>query len=100
MKGKEYAEQCRKEGLDNLVFLPPVSKTEVPAVLKASDVCIATLKDIELFKTVYPNKVFDYMAAKKTNYTGYRRGNKRCNRKNPAVVCVFLQAIAKLLLKR
>jgi glycosyltransferase involved in cell wall biosynthesis len=31
--------------------------------LAAADACIAILKPIEMYKTVYPNKVFDYMAA-------------------------------------
>jgi hypothetical protein len=31
--------------------------------LAASDACMATLKNIPMFKTTYPNKVFDYMAA-------------------------------------
>jgi glycosyltransferase involved in cell wall biosynthesis len=32
-------------------------------VLAASDVCLATLMNIPLFATTYPNKIFDYMAA-------------------------------------
>ena len=35
----------------------------VHCALAAADACIAILKPIELYKTVYPNKVFDYMAA-------------------------------------
>jgi glycosyltransferase involved in cell wall biosynthesis len=31
--------------------------------LAAADACIAILKPIPLYATVYPNKVFDYMAA-------------------------------------
>ncbi len=31
--------------------------------LAAADACLAILKPIELYKTTYPNKVFDYMAA-------------------------------------
>jgi glycosyltransferase involved in cell wall biosynthesis len=31
--------------------------------LAAADACIAILKPIPLYGTVYPNKVFDYMAA-------------------------------------
>ncbi len=50
-------------GLDNVHFLPPVPKTEMPEALAAADACIAILKPIEMYKTVYPNKVFDYMAA-------------------------------------
>jgi glycosyltransferase involved in cell wall biosynthesis len=35
----------------------------MPDVLAASDACIAILKNIPMFRTTYPNKVFDYMAA-------------------------------------
>lgn len=52
-------------GLGNLKFLPPVSKSEIPHVLAAADACIAILKPLEVYKTTYPNKVFDYMAAGK-----------------------------------
>jgi glycosyltransferase involved in cell wall biosynthesis len=49
--------------LPNLLFLPPVPKAEMSVALAAADACIAILKPIEMYKTVYPNKVFDYMAA-------------------------------------
>jgi glycosyltransferase involved in cell wall biosynthesis len=51
------------ESLSNVCFLPPIPKLEMPAALAAADVCIAILKPIEMYKTTYPNKVFDYMAA-------------------------------------
>jgi glycosyltransferase involved in cell wall biosynthesis len=50
-------------GLDNLLFVPPLPKTEMKEALAAADACIAILKPVEMYKTVYPNKVFDYMAA-------------------------------------
>jgi len=31
--------------------------------LAAADVCLAILKPVEMYKTTYPNKIFDYMAA-------------------------------------
>lgn len=49
--------------LQNVSFLAPVPKLEMPGALAAADACLATLKPIEMYKTVYPNKVFDYMAA-------------------------------------
>lgn len=49
--------------LANLKFLPPIPKTDMPDALAAADACIAILKPIPLYSTVYPNKVFDYMAA-------------------------------------
>lgn len=50
-------------GLDNLVFLPPVSKAQMAEALAAADACLAILKPLKLYATVYPNKVFDYLAA-------------------------------------
>jgi len=57
--------QAQRLGLENLTFLPPIPKLEMPAVLAAADACIAILKPVEMYKTTYPNKVFDYMAAGK-----------------------------------
>ncbi len=51
--------------LQNVCFLDPVPKTEMARILSAADACVAILKPIELYKTTYPNKVFDYMAAGK-----------------------------------
>jgi glycosyltransferase involved in cell wall biosynthesis len=50
-------------GLSNVRFVPPVPKRLMPNALAAADACIAILKPIEAYKTTFPNKVFDYMAA-------------------------------------
>jgi glycosyltransferase involved in cell wall biosynthesis len=55
--------QAEDLGVRNVRFLAPVPKKEMPGALAAADACIAILKPVELYKTVYPNKVFDYMAA-------------------------------------
>jgi glycosyltransferase involved in cell wall biosynthesis len=49
--------------LTNVHFLASIPKTEMPAALAAANACLAILKPIPLYATVYPNKVFDYMAA-------------------------------------
>jgi glycosyltransferase involved in cell wall biosynthesis len=49
--------------LDNITFAGSYPKNEMSMVLAASDACIALLKNIPMFTTTYPNKVFDYMAA-------------------------------------
>jgi len=64
--GKEKANlQARAAGmgLKNVLFLSPVPKNEIGALLAGADVCVAILKPLEEYKTTYPNKVFDYMAA-------------------------------------
>ena len=54
---------ARLRQMTNLLFTGAVSKEEIPEVLAASDACVAILKNIPMFRTTYPNKVFDYMAA-------------------------------------
>jgi glycosyltransferase involved in cell wall biosynthesis len=64
--GKEKTnleKQAKELQLNNLFFSPAVPKSDMIDVLAASNLCIAILKPLELYKTTYPNKVFDYMAA-------------------------------------
>lgn len=49
--------------LTNVTFVGSLPKSQMPNALTASDACIATLKNIALFRTTYPNKVFEYMAS-------------------------------------
>lgn len=58
----EMAEEIKTS---NIQFLDPVPKSEVAEIISAANACIAILKPIALYKTTYPNKVFDYMAAGK-----------------------------------
>ncbi len=60
---KNLQTQAARLGLRNVLFVPPVPKTEIAQTLAAADACIAILKPLDLYKTTYPNKVFDYMAA-------------------------------------
>lgn len=51
-----------ERALDNVQFMPAQPKDRVPGIVAAADACLACLRDIPLFRTTYPNKVFDYMA--------------------------------------
>ena len=64
--GKERANlEARMQELElpNVIFAGSRPKEDMPRYLAASDACLATLKDVPMFRTTYPNKVFDYMAA-------------------------------------
>jgi len=64
--GKERSrleEMKNRLGLSNVTFAGARDKAEMPRMLAAADACVATLKNIPMFRTTYPNKVFDYMAA-------------------------------------
>ncbi|MGA9531615.1 MAG: glycosyltransferase family 4 protein [Anaerolineales bacterium] len=49
--------------LNNVRFVPAVEKSGMRQALAAADACLAILKPLEAYRTTYPNKVFDYMAA-------------------------------------
>jgi glycosyltransferase involved in cell wall biosynthesis len=64
--GKEKSslvDRAARMQLSNVLFLPPVAKNGMGEVLAGADCGIAILKNIPLYGTTYPNKVFDYMAA-------------------------------------
>lgn len=48
--------------LNNVHFLEPVSKREMPAILKSIDVALVPLKNLPLFQGAIPSKVFEALA--------------------------------------
>jgi glycosyltransferase involved in cell wall biosynthesis len=55
--------EAERMKLNNIIFAGVRPKKEMPRVVASADVCLAILQDIPMFRTTYPNKVFDYMAA-------------------------------------
>jgi glycosyltransferase involved in cell wall biosynthesis len=56
--------------LRNVQFTGAVPKQRIAEMMAGADVGVATLLDIPLFRTTYPNKVFDYMACGKPTVIG------------------------------
>ncbi len=65
MRRQALMDSARTRGLANVQFIDPQPKNEVANFIYASDICLAVLKKADVFKTVYPNKIFDYMVCKK-----------------------------------
>jgi hypothetical protein len=59
--------ECRvgELGLRNVTMLPGVPHAEVPSLLAAVDICLVPLRDVPLFATTIPSKMFEYLAAGK-----------------------------------
>ncbi len=60
-----WEENARLRGLMNIAFLGPQAKERMPEFVSACDIGLAVLQDNPTFRTVYPNKVFDYMACER-----------------------------------
>jgi glycosyltransferase involved in cell wall biosynthesis len=55
--------QRDRRGLHNVIMRPSVGKAEVPGLYAAADVCLVPLRDVPLFSTFVPSKVFEVLAA-------------------------------------
>jgi glycosyltransferase involved in cell wall biosynthesis len=53
---------ARQHGLSNLRFVDQQPREKIPAYICASDVCLVLLKKTELFKTVIPTKMLEFMS--------------------------------------
>ncbi len=54
-----------QRGLNNIRFLDQQPRERIPAYVSAADVCLVMLKKTDLFKTVIPTKLLEYMACER-----------------------------------
>jgi glycosyltransferase involved in cell wall biosynthesis len=54
-----------EHALRNVALLPGIPHEQVPALLAAADICLVPLRDVPLFSTFIPSKMFEYLAAGK-----------------------------------
>jgi glycosyltransferase involved in cell wall biosynthesis len=59
---KALEEAARAAGLENIAFYGAQPKSSMPDLVNACDAGLAVLQNNPTFRTVYPNKVFDYMS--------------------------------------
>jgi len=53
---------ARERSLNNLRFVDQQPREKIPAYICASDVCLVLLKNADLFKTVIPTKMLEFMS--------------------------------------
>ena len=51
--------------LPNLRLLPAVPRDEMPNLVAGADICLVPLRDVPLFATFVPSKLFEYLAAER-----------------------------------
>jgi len=56
------AAMARERGLKNLTFLDQQPRETIPSFIAASDVCLVLLKKSDVFKTVIPTKMLEFMS--------------------------------------
>lgn len=61
-KKQQVVERARELGLKNMMFLPQQPREEIPAYIRASNVCLVPLRRSEVFKTVIPTKMLEFLS--------------------------------------
>ncbi|MGB7600070.1 MAG: glycosyltransferase family 4 protein [Candidatus Sulfotelmatobacter sp.] len=54
--------RARESDLSNVLFVDQQPREKIPAYICASDICLVLLKKADLFKTVIPTKMLEFMA--------------------------------------
>ena len=60
---KALEKEAFEAGITNVTFAESLPRSEIPRILSESDVCLVLLKRAEIFKTVIPTKMLEFMAA-------------------------------------
>ncbi|TMB26386.1 MAG: glycosyltransferase family 4 protein, partial [Deltaproteobacteria bacterium] len=70
-------ERALAEGIENVTFWDQQPRDRVAQIYAASDLCLVLLRDLPLFNTVIPSKIFEFMGAGRpilTTVNGESRG--------------------------
>ncbi len=62
---QRIVELAAARGLANIKFLDQQPRQRIPALVSAADACLVMLKGTDLFKTVIPTKLLEYMACER-----------------------------------
>jgi len=84
---KKLMEQADEMKLDNITFLPFVSKNEISRYISILDVALVNLKKNDTFKTVIPSKIFENACMQKPILLGVEGESKEIIEKYNAGIC-------------
>ncbi len=59
---EELVRLARERQLTNVIFTGQQPREKIPSIINSSDLCLALLKNQEVFKTVIPTKMLEFMS--------------------------------------
>lgn len=90
----EGAEKARikalaeNQGLNNILFLDQQPRQEIPAYISASDACLVLLKKTDVFKTVIPTKMLEFMSCARPVILGVEGQARQILQEAGAGLCI------------
>ena len=78
----------RSRGLTNLHFVDQQLRERIPAYICASDACLVLLKKNEIFKTVIPSKMLEFMSCARPVILGVEGQARQILEEARAGICI------------
>ena len=78
----------RTRGLTNLRFVDQQAREKIPAYICASDACVVLLKQSEIFKTVIPSKMLEFMSCARPVILGVEGQARQLLEEAQAGICI------------
>ena len=95
---RERLEQLASEQqLSNVIFLGQVPRTELVDHICASDVCLVLLRQAELFGTVLPSKMLEFMACERPVIVGVGGVTKALVEESGAGIAITPECVPELV---
>jgi glycosyltransferase involved in cell wall biosynthesis len=85
---KRLVSLVRERGLTNLRFVDQQSREKIPSYVGASDACAVLLKKNEIFRTVIPSKMLEFMSCARPVILGVEGQASRLLEEAQAGICI------------
>lgn len=85
---KEIAQRRDAMGLRNVMMLDQQDRSRMPGIWSISNACLVVLKDLPLFRTVIPSKIFEIMAMRRPLILAVRGESQHIVEDASAGLCV------------
>jgi glycosyltransferase involved in cell wall biosynthesis len=85
---EQLAALAQSRGLANLRFLDQQSREKIPSYICASEVCLVLLKKSEIFKTVIPSKMLEFMSCSRPVILGVEGQAREIIENAQAGICI------------
>ena len=87
---------ARARGLSNVRFVDQQSREKIPGFICASDACVVLLKQNEIFKTVIPSKMLEFMSCARPVILGVDGQARQILEEAQAGICIEPENSAQL----
>jgi colanic acid biosynthesis glycosyl transferase WcaI len=85
---ERIVELAKEKGISNIRFVPQQPREKIPEYVAASDTCLVLLKKSEVFETVIPTKMLEFMSCARPVILGVKGQAREIMERARAGICI------------